>query len=82
MTKSLCDKLALHTLIVALSTSGYAIRTASLSVDMEMPSATVANLLRQVGCKVVPEKSADGADGHVATLPAPLVFPPRRRKRG
>ena len=78
VTKSLMDKLALHLLILALKLSQYKLSTVSLSKDLQMPPASIANLLRQVGCKVVAEKTNGG---HIATLEAPLVFPGRRRKR-
>lgn len=78
VTKSLMDKLALHLLIVALKLGHFKVNTASLSKDLQMPPASIANLLRQVGCKVVADKTSGG---HTATLEAPLVFPGRRRKR-
>ena len=79
MTKSLMDKLALHLLVVALKLANFKVSTAKLSADLQMPPAAIANLLRQVGCKVSTDK-VNG--GHIALLEAPLVFPGRRRKRG
>jgi DNA-directed RNA polymerase I subunit RPA49 len=78
VTKGLTDKLALHLLVLALKLGHFKVTTASLSKDLQMPPASVASLLRQVGCKVTSDKTNGG---HVATLEAPLAFPGRRRKR-
>ena len=71
------DKLKIHIIAVALHVNNFSCSLSSIAKDLKLVDKGMADLARQMGCKVVKEK--DNGKEVLASLAAPLVFPQEKR---